>query len=306
VKKLLLIDDNRLAQEMLSRMVVKFADGPWELDWADTYDSGLKQILTGKYAVCLLDYRLDGDKDGLQLLRAARAEGNTTPVVFLTAETDPALDEAALQAGAMDFLVKSEFTPRMLARSVRYARKLGETLEQMRQLATHDPLTGLKNRREFERLLADEWQRCARFQRSFALVVADIDFFKKINDTYGHAAGDVVLKHVASLLGGQLRTVDHLARVGGEEFAIIMVETSRDEAVQTIQRLLVLLGESPCQLPDSTTQVTVTLSAGIAMMPEDADTTPALFEAADKALYTAKRTGRNRLITANNRAAVRP
>lgn len=306
VKKLLLIDDNQLAHEMLSRMVVKFGDGPWELEWAATYEAGLKQLVSGRYAVCLLDYRLDANQDGLQLLRAAREAGNTTPVIFLTAETDPALDEAALQAGASDFLVKSEFTPRMLARAVRYARKLGETMEQLRLLATHDPLTGLKNRREFERLLDDEWKRSARFQRSFALVVADIDYFKKFNDTYGHAAGDLVLRHVASLLGGQLRTVDHLARVGGEEFAIIMVETTRDEAFQTMQRLLVLLGESPCPLPGVPEPVTVTLSAGLAMMPDDAETIPALFETADKALYTAKRTGRNRLVTASGRSALKP
>jgi len=296
VKKILLIDDNPTAQEMLSRMVPRFSDGPWELVWAGTYDEGLKKLVGGGYAVCLLDYRLDDGKDGLALLRAARAEGNTTPVVFLTAETDPALDEAALQAGAMDFLVKAEFTPRMLARSVRYARKLGDTLEQLRLLSIHDGLTGLKNRREFERLLTEEWQRCARFERPFALVVCDIDHFKRINDTYGHAAGDVVLKHVANLLAGQIRTVDHLARVGGEEFAIIMVETNLVDARMTMERLLVLLQESPCSLPENGT-VTVTLSAGIAMMPDDADTTQGIFEAADKALYTAKRTGRNRVVT---------
>ena len=291
---------------MLSRMVPKFADGPWELEWADTYATGLKKLCKGNYAVCLLDYRLDDGQDGLQLLREARGTGNHTPIIFLTAETDPALDEAALQAGAMDFLVKAEFTPRMLARSVRYARKLGETLEQLRQQATRDPLTGLRNRREFERLLADEWLRSARFQRSFALVVADIDHFKRVNDTHGHAAGDTVLKHVAGLLTGQLRTVDHLARIGGEEFAIIMVETTAKEAVQTIQRLLVLLGETSCILPDGTENATVTLSAGIAMMPEDADTPAALFEAADKALYTAKRTGRNRVITATAKNHLKP
>lgn len=306
MKKILLIDDNQLAQEMLVRMVVKFAGGPWELDWADTYATGLKKLCEGDHAVCLLDYRLNDDKDGLALLREARGAGNRTPTIFLTAETDPALDEAALQAGAMDFLVKSEFTPRMLARAVRYAIKLGDTLEQLRLLATRDPLTGLRNRREFERLLTDEWQRCARFQRPFALVVCDIDHFKKVNDTYGHPAGDAVLKHVAGLLTGQLRTVDHLARVGGEEFAIIMVETGAKDALETIQRLLVLLAESPCALPDRTETVTVTISAGIAMMPEDADTTQALFEAADKALYTAKRTGRNRVIMATAKNMVKP
>lgn len=306
MKKILLIDDNQVAQEMLVRMVVKFPSGPWELDWADTYATGLKKLCEGNYDVCLLDYRLDEGQDGLALLRMARSEGNRTPTIFLTAETDPALDEEALQAGAMDFLVKSEFTPRMLARAVRYAIKLGDTLEQLRLLATRDPLTGLRNRREFERLLTDEWQRCARFQRPFALVVCDIDYFKKVNDTYGHPAGDAVLKHVAGLLTGQLRTVDHLARVGGEEFAIIMVETPEKDAMETIQRLLVLLAASPCNLPDSTASISVTISAGIAMMPEDADTTQALFEAADKALYTAKRTGRNRVIMATEKIPVKP
>lgn len=298
LKKVLLIDDNRIAHEMVSRMVPRFPDGPWELDSAETYDEGLKKLLTGRYVACLLDYRLDEGKDGLQLLREARGQGNATPTIFLTAETDPALDEAALQAGAMDFLVKAEFTPRMLARSVRYARKLGDTLEQLRQLATHDALTGLKNRREFERLLGDEWLRSQRFQRPFTLVVCDIDFFKKVNDTYGHPAGDAVLKHVAGLLKGQLRTVDHLARIGGEEFAIIMLETGRADAVMTIERLLVLLRESPCTLPDGSQQISVTLSAGLASVPDDANTQQGLFDAADKALYTAKRTGRNRLVTA--------
>ena len=305
MKRILLIDDNPTAQEMLSRMVPRFSDGPWELDWAGTYDSGLQKLVAGGYAVCLLDYRLDEGKDGLALLRAAREAGNTTPTIFLTAETDPALDEAALQAGAMDFLVKAEFTPRMLARSVRYARKMGDTLEQLRLLSIHDGLTGLKNRREFERLLTEEWQRCARFERAFALVICDIDHFKRINDTYGHAAGDAVLKHVANLLASQLRTVDHLARVGGEEFAIIMVETELNDARLTMERILALLAASPCALPDESGTVSATLSAGIAMMPEDADTTHALYEAADKALYTAKRAGRNRVVTAAGMAAIK-
>jgi two-component system cell cycle response regulator len=303
VKKILLIDDNPVAHEMVSRMVPRFPDGPWALESALTFDQGLEKLVSGGYVVCLLDYRLDEGKDGLQLLREARKAGNTTPTIFLTAETDPALDEAALQAGAMDFLVKSEFTPRMLARSVRYARKLGETLEQLRLLATHDALTGLKNRREFERIFAEEWQRCARFQRPFTLVVCDIDFFKKINDTYGHPAGDAVLRHVAEVLRKQLRTVDQLARIGGEEFAIIMLETHRNDAIMTIERLLGVIRESPCTLPDTGQQVTVTLSAGLASMPEDGETQQGFFDAADKALYTAKRTGRNRLVVTGGAAA---
>ncbi|MFI5337976.1 MAG: GGDEF domain-containing protein, partial [Opitutales bacterium] len=301
VQKILLIDDSSVGYEMMQRMVRAFST-PWELDWAETYAAGLKKLLTGKYAVCLLDYHLDEGRDGLQLLREAHEAENATPVVFLTADPDPALDEAALQAGAVDFLIKAEFTPRILERSLRYARRLGETLVQLRRQATHDKLTGLLNRREFDRLLEEEWHRSARFKHSFALVIIDIDHFKKINDTYGHQVGDEVLRHVSSLLAGQVRNVDRIARYGGEEFALIMVETARSDARDTMERLRALLVENPCLLPAQNLTVEVTISAGVATVPEDADTLEQFITAADTALYTAKRLGRNRVVTTKMRA----
>jgi two-component system cell cycle response regulator len=305
-KKILLIDDSANGHELIRDMVATFSGGPWELDWAGTYAAGLKRLLTGRHAVCLLDYYLDDGRDGLELLRAARTEGNTTPVILLTADNRPELDEAAMEAGAMDFLVKTEFTPRMLERAIRYARKLGGMLGQLRQQATKDELTGLANRREFDRLLLEEWQRNTRFQRSFALVLLDIDFFKQVNDTHGHQIGDVVLRHVASLLAGQVRTVDRLARYGGEEFGIIMIETNRSEAHETVDRLRALLQETSCIIPEKNLTIDVTISAGVAAMPEDADTLEQLISAADSALYTAKRLGRNRVVTTKMRATPSP
>jgi two-component system cell cycle response regulator len=305
-KKILLIDDHREGHELLLRMVAHFHDSHWEMDWAETYASGLKKMLTRRYDVCLLDYHLDGGHNGLELLREARAADNTTPVVFLTGDLNPGLDDKALEAGAMDFLVKTEITPRLLEHSIRYSRKLGEMVGQLRQQATRDELTGLQNRREFDRLLHEEWQRSARFKHSFALAILDIDFFKKVNDTHGHQVGDEVLRHVASLLAGQVRTVDRLARYGGEEFALFMVEATRAEAHDAIDRLRTLLAETPCIIPKKDLTIEVTISGGVAAMPEDAETLDKLVAAADAALYTAKRLGRNRVVTTKMRATNQP
>ncbi len=297
VKRILLIDDDRTQHLLVQGYVGTFRGGPWELDTAENYVTGLKKLLSGKYAVCLLDHQL-GERNGIDLLREAATADCVTPVVLLTASTSTEVDEAAMDAGAMDFLIKGEITPRMLEHSVRYARKLGDTLGQLRQMAKHDALTGLANRREFDRMLEEEWQRSSRFNHPFALVLLDIDHFKKVNDTYGHQSGDEVLKHVASLLAGQVRTVDRVARYGGEEFAILMIETDRKAAVQGLQRLFALLAETPCDLADKKISLPVTLSAGVAMMPDDASGVKELVAAADKALYSAKKAGRNRVVTA--------
>ena len=302
-RKILLIDDSPTGHALIRDMVATFSGGPWEVDWADTYAAGLKRLLGRRYEVCLLDYHLDDGRDGLELLRAAKSENNTTPVIVLTADTRPDLDEAAMEAGAMDFLVKTEFTPRILERAVRYARKLGGMLGQLRQQATKDELTGLANRREFDRMLLEEWQRNSRFQRSFALALLDIDFFKQVNDTHGHQVGDIVLRHVASLLAGQVRVVDRVARYGGEEFGLIVIESNRAEARESVERLRLLLHETPCLIPEKNLSIDVTISAGVAGMPEDAETMEQLVEAADTALYTAKRLGRNRVVTAKTRPA---
>ena len=298
LRKILLIDDDRQQQHLTQGLVTSFRSGPFELESAATYELGLKKLLSGKYAVCLLDYRLDAG-DGLALLREARIGGCETPVIILTADDSEEVDIAAMEAGAVDYLVKATINTRILERSLRYALKLGETLSQLRQLAQRDELTRLLNRREFQRILEEEWDRSVRFKRPFTLVMVDIDHFKRINDTHGHQIGDEVLRHVASLLAGQVRTVDRVARYGGEEFALMMVETNARNATENIQRLGVLLAETPCVITGSELTIEVTLSAGVAASPDDATSATDLVAAADRALYAAKKGGRNRIVLAD-------
>lgn len=295
-RRVLLIDDDRLQFRLTEQQFRTFASGDYELDWSETYDDGLHRLLTGGYAVCLLDYRL-GERNGLELIREAMAQGCRVPIIFLTAETGTAVDIEAMNAGALDYLVKGEITPRLLERSLRYALKLGETLEALRRLATRDQLTGLLNRREFDRILLEEIERSRRFGHDFALILADIDHFKAVNDTRGHPAGDAVLREVGRRFTESVRSVDRVARIGGEEFAIVMLEADAAMARQQAERLRQQIEQQACALPEGDPRA-VTVSLGIAVFPRDGADAAGLVKAADRALYAAKAGGRNRVVGA--------
>tara|TARA_B110000305_G_scaffold242207_1_gene321214 strand:+ start:8702 stop:9094 length:393 start_codon:yes stop_codon:yes gene_type:complete len=126
------------------------------------------------------------------------------PIVFLTAESSSDIDIEAMNAGALDYLVKGEISPSNLERSIRYALKLSDTLAELKRLATRDALTGLLNRRELNRIMKEEVERSNRFGRPFSLVMLDLDHFKSVNDTHGHAAGDLVLQEAAKRMSSCL------------------------------------------------------------------------------------------------------
>ncbi|HYF61331.1 MAG TPA: tetratricopeptide repeat-containing diguanylate cyclase [Herpetosiphonaceae bacterium] len=165
---------------------------------------------------------------------------------------------------------------------------------ELERLATTDPLTGLYNRRQFFYLAQQEFQQAQRFGRPLAAILFDIDSFKLVNDTYGHATGDQVICNVARLALSSLRQVDILGRYGGEEFVILLVETSAEAAEVIATRLRLVIAEDdqdgPARLPG------VTISAGVAEMDRlRPDTLDQLLQRADKALYVAKEAGRNQI-----------
>ena len=286
-----MIDDDRMQFRLTQAHFKNFPGEQFDLEWAETFEDGLARLLSGEYAACLLDYQL-GPRNGLELIRQAVAKGCRTPIVFLTAESSERVDIEAMNAGALDYLVKGEITSRTLERSLRYALKLGETLEALRRLATRDQLTGLLNRREFERILAEEEERSRRFGHPLSLLMIDIDRFKWINDTHGHPVGDAVLREVARRLSEEVRSVDRVARFGGEEFVVVLMETGRDSAITMARRVCAAIERAPV-IANETLPLNVTVSAGAASLPDDAKTGEALVAAADKALYAAKAAGRN-------------
>ncbi len=165
---------------------------------------------------------------------------------------------------------------------------------ELRSMATTDFLTGLANRRHFIERMSDELARLQRLdQLQAAVLMLDLDYFKHVNDTHGHATGDALLKHVASLMRGELRRIDTVARVGGEEFAIILPGADVDEARILAERVRQKVGASPLTLGESA--VLVSVSIGIAVMRTNDGSADAALIRADEALYRAKSNGRDRV-----------
>lgn len=296
-QKILIIEDDRLQFRVSEKLLANARMARFEVDWAQTFEDGLRLLLTGNYAACLLDFQL-GVRDGLELLREARAKGCHTPVIFLTAESSEAVDQAAMEAGASDFLVKGEITPRLIERSIRYSLKLGDALRELRELATRDALTGLLNRRAFDALLAGEVDRARRLGHPLTLVILDLDHFKTINDTHGHAAGDAVLAEAAKVFEAEVRSIDRVARIGGEEFAVLLMETRADEGFAVAKRLVDAVRARAVAL-GAGASLNFSASAGVAALPGYGESETSLLASADKALYAAKHAGRDRAVLAS-------
>lgn len=173
--------------------------------------------------------------------------------------------------------------------------KLEQSQTALKNLATLDELTKLYNRREFNKQLKNELERSKRYGHCCSLVLVDIDYFKKLNDTYGHQAGDLALRSIATLLKQEFRALDLVARYGGEEFVIILPETSGSSAYKVAERFRQVISTYDVFINEEQT-INLTVSGGVATFPIDGDTQEALIYAADQALYAAKRSGRNQII----------
>lgn len=167
-------------------------------------------------------------------------------------------------------------------------------VQSLNELATHDGLTGLYNHREFYALIKDELARAQRFHRPVSLLMLDIDHFKRVNDTHGHQAGDVVLKGLSELLDHQARAIDRVCRYGGEEITVILPETDLDAAVHVAEHLRAAVEAQPFDI-NAGAPLRITVSIGVASFPAHADNAQALVTSADTALYAAKQGGRNRI-----------
>jgi len=174
------------------------------------------------------------------------------------------------------------------------AKELAKERQVLQDLSVRDPLTGLFNHREFYRLLTEELERARRYRHPLSVLMLDLDYFKKVNDTYGHQAGDHALTAVTGLIVRELRRVDEIARYGGEEFAIILPETSGAEAMAFADRIRQAVASLSVSV-SKTEEINLTVSIGFAVYPYDAETGDELVNMADKALYRAKNEGRNRV-----------
>lgn len=241
-----------------------------------------------------------GDQvDGPAARLMEQAQGVTAA---LAVDLQLASAEAVLLVGpSADGLPYAGRTHDLLARitpDLGLALRKGDEIDTLRSQAFVDALTECYNRRGFDEHLHVELRRAQRYARSAALMLVDLDGFKRINDELGHQAGDHVLRRFAALLTGTFRNTDVVSRYGGDEFAVIFPETTSDEAVQLAQRVRSLLSQA---FPDAVVARSVSASFGVGAYPEDADSPETLIAAADHALYAAKTGGRDRVVAAVRR-----
>jgi two-component system cell cycle response regulator len=238
----------------------------------------------------LVDVTMPG-QDGYSVCRAIQAASAVPPpVIFLTAHATTIARVAGLDAGAVDYIVKPFEQSELVAR-VRAALRTKAVRDGFVEKATRDGLTGLLNRREIDARAEAAVQLAERHTRSLSCLMTDIDHFKRINDRFGHAAGDEVLRESARRIVTACRASDIVGRYGGEEFLLLLPETSAEDAVTTGDKLRRVLSEHPVDVTELS--IPITMSVGVALL-EPGMGVKALYEAADGALYRAKELGRNR------------
>jgi len=225
-----------------------------------------------------------------------------TPLLVIVDEGDMKRLVRALDIGVNDYLMRpverSELVARVRTqlRRKRYADRLRHSLQLSLEMAITDQLTGLFNRRYMSRHLNTLISNAGATGKPVSFLILDIDFFKKINDSYGHDVGDDVLREFASRVSHNVRGIDLACRYGGEEFVVVMPDTDMTFAYMVAERLRQSVADIPFKIGVPPGQITVTISIGVTASEGTADTAEALLRRADQALYRAKRDGRNRVV----------
>lgn len=274
--------DARLMYEFLYRE--KASDV--HLSQVDTLQSACKLLESGCYDVVLLDLSLP-DACGLEAVHAVLKQDPEIAVVVVSSHDDELTAITALQSGAQDYIVKGKFDSYTLHKSIRYALERKKIKERLSYLAQYDALTGLLNRESFLSRVSEAVERSIRSGDKLAVFFIDMDKFKQINDSLGHAAGDDLLKQVTARFEKSVRKEDFVARLAGDEFAILLESMNSIESSDVVADKLFDLMKEPFCLAG--TNVDVTISIGITVFTGNQVTTEEALKQADIAMYKAKR-----------------
>lgn len=256
----------------------------------------------GDFELVLVSMAL-GEFDALRICSQIRTleQGRTLPIILIAEDVDRNRVVRGLDLGVNDFIMRpverNELSARVRTqiRRQRYAVELRESVNHTLALAVTDELTGLYNRRYFERHLSLMLGKAQEQSRDMALMLIDMDFFKAVNDTHGHDIGDAVLKEFALRLRRNIRGVDLACRFGGEEFVVLMPDTDFRQAQSVAERVRQAVAERPFEA-GAQRPLNITVSVGVALNDAEGDTPELVLKRADIALYRAKREGRNRVI----------
>jgi diguanylate cyclase (GGDEF)-like protein len=298
----LIVEDDVQQIHQLSHLLNDLAELHFALCGADA----LRMASAQAFDLVLLDAHLP-DMDGLDVCVRLKCQEATAdlPIVFLTARTDEAFQVDGFEHGAADFIAKP-MVPAVARARVKTQLRLKELADQLRRSALEDPLTGADNRRAFDQQLAREIALSQRHHTPLALVLVDIDHFKAYNDVLGHPEGDVCLQQVYRVLRhcGH-RPTDGVARIGGEEFAMLLPATTLEGAVHVAEQVLRALEAAALPHPGSPLG-RVTASLGVSTLDTEHADAQALLVRADRALYRAKALGRAQVQTEPAPATAEP
>jgi diguanylate cyclase (GGDEF)-like protein len=279
--------DTRLVQKVLKAIPVYSID----CDHVDSLNTAITSLTHQDYDIIILDMRLP-DGYGLELVQAVKDVAPDKPIVILSGLDDMDLTLKAVQYGAQEYLVKDELNARLLMRSIRFAIDHKQRELELAHLSEYDDLTKIPNRHSLKTRLRRAVVRCRQNSTKAALMFIDLDYFKIVNDTFGHGTGDLLLRQVAKRLHQCVRHDDTVARMSGDEF-VVLLETIRDrEVVTAIARKILQTMSQVFVL--NTNEVYITASIGIYL--HDGHETVDLdkiIKYSDQAMYEVKTSGRN-------------
>jgi diguanylate cyclase (GGDEF)-like protein len=302
---ILLVDDDRFMRTVLCQTL---QDAGYQVSQAANGKEALELCRSSYFPIILTDWVMP-EMDGIAFCRAFRektAESYTYLILLTSQDGKDKLIEG-LEAGADEYLIKPVNEAELMVR-LKTARRildlessLQKSLEEIKQLSIREPLTGMFNRGYLDQHLPNEIRRADRYLRDFSLIMMDLDHFKKINDTWGHQAGDAVLQHCSRIIAGTIRReVDWVARYGGEEFVLVLPETDQVGCGVVAERLRNLIASSTCSFRGENLSITAsfgtvtrTFADSLAISSPDQ-----LLNLADQCLYAAKQSGRNRVVAA--------
>jgi diguanylate cyclase (GGDEF)-like protein len=297
--KVLIADDDTISRAVVKALLLKWGYEVLEVEdgkqaWDILKDNDSSHLV-------LLDWMMPG-MDGLELSRRLRQSGTNTYhyIILLTGRDSKEDIIGGLNAGADDYITKP-FIPEELELRLRTGKRildlqqsLKEALEVQRFQAQHDRLTGIFNHVEILNILEKELDRARRQNGNLAVIMGDLDRFKKVNDTYGHVAGDAVLVEVAARMKNNIRLYDSAGRYGGEEFLLVLPGCTNEEAIIIANRILESISKEPVIFNNTLIKVTISLGLAVNRAGETITVTE-LVQLADTALYKAKQNGRNRM-----------
>lgn len=290
--KVLVVDDNPRNIRLLTDIL---EDENYEVYSVDHGLPVVEMTHTLKPDIILLDIMMPG-LDGFEVCRQLKNnyEIKDIPIIMVTAKTDSIDVKNALDLGAFDYIKKPLDEVEVVAR-VQSALRFKEHQDRLKEMAMKDGLTGLYNHTLLMELFEKEVSQRSRDNSDTAFIMLDIDYFKKVNDTYGHMAGDMILKELSAILLDSVRTGDIVGRYGGEEFGIVLGNTDEKSAIEICERIRQRIEDNLFSTEDQT--IHITISMGISIKKGGAlASTSEVIKKADEALYKAKNDGRNRVV----------